>query len=401
MLAEEKLKKLIKNANIVDKDNNIFGEILIENGKIADIGKNLNFDDSFEIIDAKGKTVMPAFVDLHVHFRDPGFTYKEDLKTGSLSALRGGYTTVNTMANTKPVCSDFETYSDIMKRAKELDLIDINQIVAVTENFDGKNLVDYSKFKNAKFLSDDGKGILSETTMYKAILEAKKFDKVIMIHAESELSSIDYRIAEDLMTLRDIYLAKRLGGKIHLCHVSTTDSLEAVRRGKKEGVKVTCEITPHHIALWDNSYRVNPPIRAKADVDALIDGILDGTVDAIATDHAPHTAEDKSNGSPGLVGLETAFAICNTKLVKERNINIKILSKVMSYGGANLMGIKKGLIKEGYDADLVIVDVDKKVVVDASKFASKSKNTPFDKTELYGEVLMTIKNGEIKYKGEF
>lgn len=401
MLAEGKLKKLIKNANIVDKDNNIFGEILIENGKIADIGKNLNFDDGFEIIDAKGKTVMPAFVDLHVHFRDPGFTYKEDLKTGSLSALRGGYTTVNTMANTKPVCSDLEIYSDIMKRAKELDLIDINQIVAVTENFDGKNLVDYSKFKNAKFLSDDGKGILSETTMYKAILEAKKFDKVIMIHAESELSSIDYRIAEDLMTLRDIYLAKRLGGKIHLCHVSTTDSLEAVRRGKKEGVKVTCEITPHHIALWDNSYRVNPPIREKADVDALIDGILDGTVDAIATDHAPHTKEDKANGSPGLVGLETAFAICNTKLVKERNINIKILSKVMSYGGANLMGIKKGLIKEGYDADLVIVDVDKKVVVDASKFASKSKNTPFDKTELYGEVLMTIKNGEIKYKGEF
>ena len=181
------MKKIIKNAILVDKDTNKFGEIKIENGKIIEIGENLSFDESFEVIDAKGKVVMPAFVDLHVHFRDPGFTYKEDLKTGSLSALRGGYTTVNTMANTKPICSDLETYNDIMKRAKELDLVDINQIVAVTQNFDGENLVDYSKFENAKFLSDDGKGVLSETTMYRAILEAKKFDKVIMIHAESEL----------------------------------------------------------------------------------------------------------------------------------------------------------------------------------------------------------------------
>ena len=384
------MKKIVKNAVLVDKDTNKVGEIKIEDGKIVEIGENLSFDDSYEVIDAKGKTVMPAFVDLHVHFRDPGFTYKEDLKTGSLSALRGGYTTVNTMANTKPICSNLETYNDIMNRARELNLVDINQIVAVTENFDGQNLVDYSKFENAKFLSDDGKGVLSETTMYRAILEAKKYDKIIMIHAESELSPIDYRIAEDLMTLRDVYLAKRLDGRIHMCHVSTIDSLDAVRRGKKEGVKVTCEITPHHIALWDNSYRVNPPIREKADVEALIEGILDGTVDAIATDHAPHTAEDKANGSPGLVGLETAFAICN-----------RTLSKVMSYGGANLMGIKKGLLKEGYLADLVIVDTDKKIVVDASKFASKGRNTPFDKVELYGEVLMTIKDGEIKYKGEF
>ena len=177
------MKKIIKNAILVDKDINRVGEIKIEDGKIVEIGENLSFDDSFEIIDAKGKTVMPAFVDLHVHFRDPGFIYKEDLKTGSLAALRGGYTTVNTMANTKPICGDLETYNDIMKRAKELDLVDINQIVAVTENFDGKNLVDYSKFENAKFLSDDGKGVLSETTMYRAILEAKKYDKIIMIHA--------------------------------------------------------------------------------------------------------------------------------------------------------------------------------------------------------------------------
>lgn len=394
------MKKIIKNAILVDKDIKKSGDIKIENGKIIEIGENLEYNKNFEVIDAKGKIVMPAFVDLHVHFRDPGFVYKEDLKSGSLSALKGGYTTVNTMANTKPICSSVEVYNYIMDRSKELDLIDINQIVAVTQNFDGKNLVDYSKFENAKFLSDDGKGVLSEITMYNAILEAKKFDKIIMVHAESEISKIDYRIAEDLMTLRDIYLAKKLNGKIHMCHVSTIDSIKAIRRAKKEGVNVTCEVTPHHIALFNNSYRVNPPIRENDDVEALIEGILDGTVDAIATDHAPHTHEDKLNGSPGLVGLETAFAICNTKLVKEKNVDIRILSKVMSYGGANLMGIKKGLIKEGYDADLVIVDCDKKIVVDSDKFLSKGKNTPFDKMELYGEVLMTIKAGEIKYKGE-
>lgn len=393
------MKKLIKNVNIVDKDNNFFGEILIEDGKIIDVGENFIVDEKTEVLDACGKTIMPAFVDLHVHFRDPGFTHKEDLKTGSLSALKGGYTTVNLMGNTKPICDSHEKQQDILKRAKEIDLIDIFQVVAVTKNFESEELVDYSTLKGTKFLSNDGKGVISDLMMYKALLSAKENDKTIMIHAEmEEFSKIDYRISEDLMTIRDIYLSKITDTPIHLCHVSTIDSINAVRQGKKDGVKVTCEVTPHHIYLYDNDYKVHPPIRTEKDVLALVEAIKDGTVDAIATDHAPHTAEDKLKGSPGLVGLETAFCVSYTSLVKNYGLDIKILSKLMSYGGAKLLGVNKGLIQKGYDADLVMVDLDKKIKVDSENFASKSKNTPFEAMEFFGEVLMTMRKGEIKYK---
>lgn len=402
MKLEERVNKLIKNAIIVDKDSNFKGDILIEDGLIKEIAEKIENDKNYEVIDAKGKVVMPAFVDLHVHFRDPGFTHKEDLETGSKSALRGGYTTVNLMANTKPICDSEEKNKDIVTRGRELDLIDIFQVVAVTQNFDGQNLVDYSKL-TTKFLSDDGKGVLSDLTMYNALLKAKENNKTIMVHAETEtFSKIDYRISEDLMTIRDLYLAKYTESPVHFCHVSTVDSINAIRRGKEDGVRVTCEVTPHHIYLYDLPYRVHPPIRKKSDKEALIEAIKDGTVDAIATDHAPHTAEDKEKGSPGLVGLETAFCVSYTSLVKENGIDIKLLSKLMSYGGAKLLEVNKGLIKEGYDADLVFVDLDKKVKVNPEEFASKSKNTPFEGMEFYGEILMTMKKGNVKYrKDEF
>lgn len=402
MKLEERVNKLIKNAIIVDKDSNFKGDILIEDGLIKEIAEKIENDKNYEVIDAKGKVVMPAFVDLHVHFRDPGFTHKEDLETGSKSALRGGYTTVNLMANTKPICDSEEKHNDIVTRGRDLDLIDIFQVVAVTENFDGQNLVDYSKL-TTKFLSDDGKGVLSDLTMYNALLKAKENNKTIMVHAETEtFSKIDYRISEDLMTIRDLYLAKYTKSPIHFCHVSTVDSINAIRRGKEDGVKVTCEVTPHHIYLHDLPYRVHPPIRKKSDKEALIEAIKDGTVDAIATDHAPHTAEDKEKGSPGLVGLETAFCVSYTSLVRENGVDIKLLSKLMSYGGAKLLEVNKGLIKGGYDADLVFVDLDKKIKINPEEFASKSKNTPFEGMEFYGEILMTMKKGNVKYrKDEF
>lgn len=393
-------KKLIKNALIVDKDTEKVGDILVVNGIISEVCENIEIEEDFEVIDAKGKAVMPAFVDLHVHFRDPGFTHKEDLESGSKSALRGGYTTVNLMANTKPICDSEEKHKDIVTRGSELNLIDIFQVVAVTQNFDGQNLVDYSTL-STKFLSDDGKGVLSDMTMYNALLSAKENNKTIMIHAEAEaFSKIDYRISEDLMTIRDVYLAKCTGGKIHFSHVSTVDSINAIRRGKAEGVNVTCEVTPHHIYMYDDSYRVHPPIRKESDVKALIDAIKDGTVDAIATDHAPHTAEDKEKGAPGLVGLETAFCVSYTSLVKNNGVDLKTLSRLMSYGGAKLLEVNKGLIKEGYDADLVFVDLDKKVKINPEEFASKSRNTPLKDKEFYGEILATMKKGEIRYSKE-
>ncbi|QPK93704.1 dihydroorotase [Actinomyces sp. zg-332] len=393
------MKTLIKNAVIVDKDTIAKSEILIENGLISKVADQIQTDSDTTIIDAKNKTVMPAFVDLHVHFRDPGFTYKEDLQTGSKSAVKGGYTTVNLMANTNPICDSEEKHKDIITRAEKIGLVDIYQAVAVTENFDATTVVDYSKL-STKLLSDDGKGVPSDVVMYHALKKAKENDKLIMVHAESELSKIDYRYAEDLITMRDLYLAEKLGAPIHFCHVSTIDAVKAIQKAKEKGVKVTCEIAPHHISLYDLNYRVNPPIRSKTDVQALIEAVKLGVVDTIGTDHAPHTEEDKENGAPGMVGLETAFCVSYTSLVKNNGVDIRKLSELLSYGGAKILGINKGLIKQGYEADLVIVDTEKEITVDPSTFASKSKNTPFAGKKYYGQILATIKKGEIKYKEE-
>lgn len=278
--------------------------------------------------------------------------------------------------------------------------MDINQVIAVTENLEGKILTDMDNFdKSVKYLSDDGKGVVSTKVMYNALIKAKKNNLGIMVHAEDmDISSFDYRAAEDVMTIRDVYLAKITGAHVHFSHVSTEDSLKAIIQGKQEGVNVTCEVTPHHISLFDTDYKVHPPIRSRKDVKYLIQGIKDGYVDAIATDHAPHTAEEKAKGSPGLVGLETAFCVSYTSLVRNNGLNLKDLSKVMSFNGAKLLKLNKGLIEVGYDADLVLLDLDKKIKVNADEFVSKSKNTPFKDKEFFGEVVWTMKSGNIKYQ---
>ncbi len=392
-----KMEVLIKGVRIVDETKDFMGDLYIKDGKIEDFGKDLNFD--CEIIDAKGLTLMPSFIDLHAHFRDPGYTYKEDLYTGSLAALRGGYTLVNLMANTKPVCSSMDIVDYVLKRGKELDLVDLHQVVSITKDFDGHTLSHLDSLdERVKFISDDGKGIKSNIVMYKAMLKALEKGLTIMVHGEDEdLTPIDYRISENIITLRDIYLSKETGARLHLCHVSTKEAIEEVRRGKAQGANISCEVTPHHIALWDNDYKVNPPIRSKEDVDALIEGIIDGTVDAIATDHAPHTEEDKLRGAPGLSGLETAFSVSYTTLVRTGRIDLSKLSKLMSGNPGRIMDVKKGKIERGYDGDVVLIDLEKEIVVDRGKFLSKGRNTPFNGMKFYGEVKMTIKNGVIKY----
>lgn len=389
---------LIKRVRIVDEEKDFIGDIYIKNGKIEDFGENLYYD--CESMDGKEMVVMPAFIDLHVHFREPGFIEKEDLYSGGLAALKGGYTLVNTMANTNPVCSSMELVEYVLNKAKKNDLVDIHQTVSITKGFDGETLDHLDDLDNrVKFISDDGKGVKSSLVMYEAMIKAKEKDLTIMVHAEDEdLTPIDYRISENIETIRDIYLAKVTKSKLHLSHVSTKEAIEEIRRGKEEGVNLTCEVTPHHISLWDNDYKVNPPIRKKSDVDALIQGIIDDTVDAIATDHAPHTVKDKAKGSPGLSGIETAFSVTYTTLVKNRKINLKKLSKIMSGNPGRIFGVKKGKIEKGYDADLTFLDLDKEVIVDGTTFISKGKNTPFDGMKFNGEVLMTIKDGIVKYR---
>ena len=380
---------LIKNANVVDSSQNFIGDVYIENGKIKELGTSINKND-VEVVDAKGLTLMPAFVDTHAHFRDPGLTHKEDLETGSRAALRGGYTGVCLMGNTSPTCSTKEVLDYVKNKEESLKLIDIHQCVTITKNFDGKTLTHLEEFKNdkrVKAISDDGVGVSDSRVMMEAMKIAKENDWVIMSHAEShEFSDIDMRLAENMMTWRDITLAKVTGAKLHMAHVSTKEAMKYIIDGKCSGVNVTCEVTPHHIALTNdkNNYRVNPPIREKSDVDFLLKAISHGDVECIGTDHAPHTKEDKEKGSPGMVGLETAFPICYTKLVKE--------------GVITILKMNKGNISIGLDGDVVLLDLNKEITINSDEFYSKGKNTPFEGMKYYGEVVMTIKGGQVLYK---
>lgn len=391
------MELLIKNGRIVDWSQDFCGDIYISDGIICEIGKDLSKD--CKTIDAKGLTVLPSFIDLHVHFRDPGLTYKEDIESGSLAAAKGGYTMVNLMANTKPVCSNMDTVDYVLEKAKKVGIVDVHQVVSITNNFDGKDISHLDKLKPyVRIISEDGKDVMDSKVMIAAMIKAKESDRTVMCHCEEHsLTGIDTRMSENVMTWRNLALAQFTECRVHMSHVSTKESMEYIIEAKKKGVRVTCEVAPHHIALTDNDYRVNPPIRDKEDVEFLIKAIQDGWADAISTDHAPHSTEDKKNGSPGISGIETAFALCYTKLVKEGHIPLSKLSEIMSKNTSSIMGVKKGQIKIGYDGDLVIVDIDKEYEISPETFASKGKNTPFGGRKVYGNVIKTIKGGKVVF----
>lgn len=392
------MKLLIKGAHLIDGHHAFNKDIYMENGKIKEIGEDLDHDCQW--IDAKGLVLLPAFVDIHAHFRDPGHLDKEDLMTGGMAALKGGYTFVNLMGNTDPVCSRMDTINYVREKARELDLVEVHQCASITENFDGKTLDHLDGLdEDVGMITDDGKGVISPLIMYRAMEKAKEQKRIVMAHAEEmDLTDIDYRLSENLETVRDIYLAKHTGARLHLTHVSTREAIDEIRRAKADGAdNITCDVTPHHISLWDEEYRVNPPIRGKEDVEALIEGIKDGTVDAIGTDHAPHTPEDKEKGSPGISGIETSFQICHTHLVKAGHIQMGQLVGLMSENPARILGLNKGRLKNGYDGDVVLVDLDKESQVNPDRFVSKGKNTPFSGMKVQGEILMTIRGGSIKY----
>ncbi|MCX7884702.1 MAG: dihydroorotase [Caloramator sp.] len=392
---------LIKNVRIVDSKKDFTGDVYIKEGLIEEIGQGIEKD--CYMIDGKNLVLMPSFVDMHSHFRDPGLTYKEDILSGSLAAVFGGYTAVNLMANTKPVCSDMDTVNYVINKAKDIGLVDVHQCVSVTKGMRGD---DVSHLKDivypVKFISEDGKGILKDEVMLKAMSIARDKGFTVISHAEhEEYVKWDSRLSENYMTMRDIEAAKKTGCSLHIAHVSTKEAMMMVKNAKEEGFNITCEVTPHHIALCDSTmYRVNPPLRLKEDVEFLIDSIKEGYVDVIATDHAPHSFEDKLNGAPGISGIETAFCVCYTTLVRNGYITLNNLSKLMSENPSKMMGLNKGKIEIGYDGDLVLVDIDKKFKVDAAKFKSKGKNTPFDGMEFYGVIVMTIKGGKVVFRSD-
>ena len=423
---------LIKNGRVLNPSENLDSvmDILIDKGVIVKKASHIE-NEANQIIDAKGCYVMPGLIDLHVHFRDPGLTYKEDIETGSRAAAKGGFTTVCCMPNTKPVVDSPETVKYIIDKGKAVGLTNVLPVGAVTKNMAGVEITDVEGLKAAGIcaISEDGKSVMNSGVYRKAMKNAKKADIPVLAHCE-DINLVEGGVinlgdkskelgvkgisnaVEDVIALRDILLAKETGAKLHLCHCSTKDSVEMVRRAKEEGVKVTAEVCPHHFSMCsdditsnDANFKMNPPLRTREDMEALIKGLSDDIMDVISTDHAPHSAEEKAKDlehAPfGIVGLETSVALTITNLVKKGHITPLQMAAKMSYNPAKVLGINKGTLNEGAIADVTIINPNKEYVIDSNECASKGKNTPFNGYRVSGEVEYTILNGNVVYnKGE-
>lgn len=418
---------IIKNGLLIDpvKEVQYVADLRISEGKIAEIGENLPAAADEEIFDASGKCVAPGLIDGHVHFRDPGLTYKEDIHTGALSAAAGGFTTVICMANTKPVVDNAETLKYVLDKAKD-EKINVLQAGAVSVGFQGKEMTDFEELlKNgATGLTDDGIPLKDENFVRAAMERAKALDVVLSFHEEDPAlitnngvnrgkASEFYGIggspeqAEISLVQRDCELAKETGAKINVQHISSGKAVELVRQAKAAGAFVYSEATPHHFTLTEEACikhgtlaKMNPPLRTEEDRLAIIEGLQDGTIDMIATDHAPHSAEEKAKSiteaPSGIIGLETSLALGITSLVKPGHLSLVELIKKMSLNPARIYGLDKGTLEIGRDADLVIFDTDK--CWTPEKYYSKAVNTPFTGMELNGEVCATICGGDIVFK---
>ena len=420
-------KLLIKNGTIVNVDEVKTADILVVDGVIQKIDTDIKEKGCVEV-DATGKYVLPGLVDLHVHLREPGQEYKEDIESGSKAAAHGGFTRVACMPNTNPVCDNAVTVSYIVNRAKEVGLTKVHPIGAATKGLEGNQLAEIGKMKKygAVAISDDGKPV-STAQMVRLVMEyADDFGLKLHAHCEDKSLTADGVVnegpystfvglkgicnaSESVAVEREIAIAESFGKSVHICHVSTKESIDAIRRAKARGVKVTAETCPHYFTLNDSvitdfstSTKVNPPIRAEVDRLAVIEGLRDGTIDAIATDHAPHHVDDKdveyAYAAFGITGLETSFTLSYSKLVKENGFTLPELVRLMSKAPAEIIGVEGGVIGLGKCADLCIVDLDVEWTIDETKFYSKGKNTPFDGYKTKGQVYCTILDGKIVHK---
>ena len=422
------MKLLIKNGNVIDPATNTDKvlDVLVEDGVIKTVAPSIS-DDADQVINASGLVVAPGLIDMHVHFRDPGQTHKEDIKTGSKAAAKGGFTTVCCMPNTNPVIDSEETVKYIIDKASEEKYTNVLPVGAVTKGMKGEEITDIAALKEAGIcaISEDGKSVMDEDVYSKAMAKAAELNVPVLAHCEEinlvkggvmnadsnagklGLKGITNEV-EDIIAQRDINLAEKLGTTLHLCHCSTKDSVEMLKVAKAKGVKVSGEVCPHHFTLTtddipsnDANFKMNPPLRTAEDRDALIKGLSEDILEVISTDHAPHSEEEKSKGfegSPfGIVGLETSVGLTVTKLVKPGYITLKQMIEKMSYNPAKILGIDKGTLKEGSVADITIFDADEEYTVDKNDFESKGKNTPFDGYKLFGKVKYTILDGEIVY----
>ncbi len=419
------MKYVIKNGSVVFCDGVKRCDILVEDGKIARLAENIDAD--CEVLDAEGLHVFPGLIDMHVHLREPGFEGKEDIASGSRAAVAGGFTQVCCMPNTNPVCDNVVVVTYIKYRAEQVGLCKVHPIGSITKGEKGEELAEIGKMAEAGAvaISDDGRSVMDSKIMRLAMEYAHGFNLKCLCHCEDEnlvdggvvnegLNSTitglkgSIRAAEDIMIAREIALSESLDIPVHICHVSTYSGVEIIRSAKARGVKVTAESCPHYFWLTDdvitgfNTFtKVNPPIREERDRLAVIEGLKDGTLDCIVTDHAPHSRKDKeveySLAAFGISGIETSFSLSYTKLVKEGNFSLSELADRMSAAPARILGLEGGEIREGGVADLTIADLAAKYVIDGEKFLSKGKNTPFNGQEVYGRIAYTIVDGAVKY----
>lgn len=422
---------LIKKGRVIDPDTKTdeILDLFIEGDKIAAVGKELKAQAD-TVLEAEGCYVMPGLIDLHVHLRDPGLTYKETVESGARAAAHGGFTTILAMPNTKPVTDDRLNVRYVHNKAKMTAPIRVLQVGAVTKGQLGKELADIRGMarEGSPAISEDGKSVMDSGIYRQAMNIAKECNIPVLAHcedihlveggvvnADSKMKALGLKgisnAVEDIIVARDILLAKETGVKLHLCHCSTRDSVRMVKEAKEEGIDVTAEVCPHHFTLStddivdkDPNYKMNPPLRTREDVEALRQGLKEDIMDVIATDHAPHSAEEKQKPiekAPfGIVGLETAVALTVTELVDTGILTPMQMAEKMSCNPARIIGLDRGSLAVGKVADVVVLDPNETYTIDASTFESKGRNTPFHGRKVKGKVKATIFNGQIVYQDE-
>ncbi len=424
------MRFLVRGGRVLDPSTGLDGrlDILVVDGRIARLGRRLEAGEGLPVVDATGLLVAPGFVDMHVHLREPGFEERETIATGGRAAARGGFTSVACMPNTNPANDRREVTERILKEARRASPVGVFPIAAITLGLRGAELADLADLAaaGAVAFSDDGQPVMDSLVMRRALETAEPFGAPIIDHCEDKALAaggvmhegrVSARLglrgippaAEEIMVVRDIVLAEALRARVHIAHLSARGAVRAVREAKARGVAITAEATPHHLVLTDEAlegrdpdFKMNPPLRSPEDVAALREALRDGTIDAIATDHAPHTREDKARGleaAPfGIVGLETAVSVLLDRLVRRRVISLKRLVELLSTNPARILGLRnKGRLAEGADADLTFLDLDKDVRVDRDAFESQGRNTPFEGWKLRGAAVMTVVGGRIAY----
>ena len=418
---------IIRNGEVVLRNAVVKADILVQGGKIVKIAENIPVSGEREI-DASGKHIFPGLIDMHVHLRDPGYEYKEDIESGSKAAVKGGFTQICCMPNTNPIMDNKVVVSYVKHKAQEVGLCKVHPIGAITKGEKGEQLADIGEMKKAGAvaISDDGVTVKSSRLMRLAMEYASGFHIKCLCHCEDKelvdggvvnegvsstiagLKGIP-RAAEDIIIARELALAESLDVPVHLCHVSTHSGVRLIRDAKRAGVKVTAETCPHYFAVtdevitgFDTNTKVNPPIREEVDKQAILEGLKDGTLDCIVTDHAPHHINDKNveynTAAFGISGIETSLGFAVTYLYKAGVLSLPELAEKMSFAPAQILGLDGGEIKEGGVADLTIVDLNESFVVDPKNFVSKGKNNPFGGYKLDGVVKYTLVDGEVKYE---